>query len=274
MKIDDIVKDKNPVFDRIIHSAFFKANFEKSFPPYLYHGSNYFPAEEVIVKQKFRTEPRDTVKLVHNFVNDLSMEKLGIPIRNLLFTSTCKHRISDYGDEKFMVFPLSDDYKLFYNEVVDDFTEYYGLGYNATRLHDFIYYVEGNNKALYQKLPDVDWTRRDLNNEYHELSNNKEFHAFILRTIEDYSEFLKRIENEIITPMSGDEIEEISIALAKEHKNFLHSELSDYVENMIETKTISRSDNEVMVLSKEIAFVPIHKEEELLIYNRNHREKS
>ena len=108
--------------DDVLSQPYFKNN-PKFF---LYRGSSYF---DEITKLEFRFRKRsvDTLDFIHNQTNDLSIEKFGLPIRNLLFCYPNIDNASSYGPVHLIV-PIGNNYKMYANHMINDFTEDLSMG--------------------------------------------------------------------------------------------------------------------------------------------------
>lgn len=73
---------------------------------------------------EYRKGPKDTLPLAHNYINKKSQKTVGEPVRKLLFASKSQSTIYIYG-KVYHLFPLSNNYKLFYVNGIADFTEDY-----------------------------------------------------------------------------------------------------------------------------------------------------
>lgn len=65
--------------------------------------------------------PRDTIKVLHNLANHLSMKKLGVNIRQGIFSTKDSSHAGSFG-EHIMRFVPNDGYEMFCNPEVEDFT--------------------------------------------------------------------------------------------------------------------------------------------------------
>lgn len=90
---------------------------------HLYHSSDK-KHEDGIVQFRFREKPRDTLKVIHEIVNEVSNERFTLPIRNLFFTYKDASKTESYGDNTYRIYPLGDNYKLFYHPSISDFTDH------------------------------------------------------------------------------------------------------------------------------------------------------
>ena len=146
MKIKHLLtEEKNDLFETIIASQYFKDNIlpyieNRRMPPELVHGG-YKIESRKIIQIKERSEPTDSTKVVHNLVNELSQEKFGVNVRNLFFATQSPEKSENYG-KTITVVPLDADYKLYYNDVVEDmYSESGGL-------FSFINYTKKRGKVI------------------------------------------------------------------------------------------------------------------------------
>lgn len=128
MRIKQLYENKNDIYDVIFNSKFFGINIE----PYirddsedltgypLYHGSKKLSSEHIfkVLPMQRRTLPKDSSLLIHNAVNKVSEQMLGVPIRNLVFATESKMVTSEYG-EPYVMIPIGD-YDLYYSTLVED----------------------------------------------------------------------------------------------------------------------------------------------------------
>lgn len=137
MKITDLFESTSiQHYDRVVDSRYFKDHVapnlqaNNSFEELaqnistalLYHGSeSAYP--EGVVRFEYRQAPRDTAFYSHTKVNQLASEKIGEPVRRLLFAMNNPLHIKKYtGENEYRVlFPLGE-YRMFYNPNIKDFT--------------------------------------------------------------------------------------------------------------------------------------------------------
>lgn len=118
MKINDILLNESiaNIVEEIKSSKWFKtANYN------LYRGMNHKinTYEKVSIKKDNTRKPRNTSQESHDAVNKLSIEKLGLPVRNSLYITTDITQAKIYG-EVYMVFPVGDNNILLTNPAVRD----------------------------------------------------------------------------------------------------------------------------------------------------------
>lgn len=93
---------------------------------YFYHGSEEMSNEIHSLKFRFRSEPKDSVKIIHDAFNEASTKKFGIPIRNLLFASVDTEQAENYGDV-FAIIPKGENFRFFTNPNYRDVTDQLNL---------------------------------------------------------------------------------------------------------------------------------------------------
>lgn len=119
MRYNDLINESNTEEDRIAaeirNSKWFK---ESKYD--LYRGlKKDFEYKKVYIDKQRDRKPTDTRHLVHDFTNEYSNEKLGVKIRNGLYTSMSYREVSEYGS-LYLVFPL-DNTELYFNPKIKDF---------------------------------------------------------------------------------------------------------------------------------------------------------
>lgn len=124
MKINEVdIPEKNELLEEIISSKYFNDNvlpyiIKDVTPPQLIHGTYKIEPRQIVTINK-REKPVDTAKIIHDLVNELSMEKYGVEVRNLLFASQSPEVSERYGATRTLI-PLDDDYKFYYSDIVAD----------------------------------------------------------------------------------------------------------------------------------------------------------
>lgn len=113
MRIDDIITESTTL-DAYKDSVFYKRYGLK-----LKHGNSSIG--EGFYDFVPRKESRDSVSYFHNLMNEYAVEKFGLPIRNLLFTSTDEASIANYGNV-YSVVP-NDGFRMFCNPMITDVTD-------------------------------------------------------------------------------------------------------------------------------------------------------
>lgn len=152
MKISHLFEDsREDLFERIMSSKYYQINFRPILQntkdkelddtwdtvrfsrSMLLHGTSGEGIKEYSFR--YRSGSRDTNPYTHDLVNKLSKEKLGESIRNLMFVSTSESVASGYGTVT-VVIPYND-YKVFYNPRVNDFTiDMYAASVNSADTND------------------------------------------------------------------------------------------------------------------------------------------
>lgn len=110
----------------------------------IYRGTSILVDEDLdykiidIPKSGYRTKALHTKREVHNLINDVSEQKLGVKVRNGLFCTMNSQHAFEYGDDNYvLVVPLSSN-SVYSARGVDDFTtsmDYDGI-YRASRNND------------------------------------------------------------------------------------------------------------------------------------------
>lgn len=95
----------------------------------LFRGIRNTYEDITFVPFRFRESPLDTDKLLHDKINELSIESFDVPVRNLIFSYTDADNASSYGDV-YMIVPIGNDYKLFNEPSINDMTAHLGAGEN------------------------------------------------------------------------------------------------------------------------------------------------
>lgn len=255
MKIKHLLNESNDeLFEKIVNSRFFKENYEDKVRhaiqndielhyiddiAWLFHASSKLDKKGGVLNLKLREVPRDTNPLFHHIVNSVAEKELGVPVRNLMFSYTKKHKIVDYGFNDYVLFPLDDDYHLYYADMIDDMTTHYNVSvFSEKRL---------------EKIFDQFVKKYDLKNI--SIQGNINDHTIRFNNISNEDE-LYEFSKSIIRSESGDYSEE---ELVKLFTSFVKQNLVDkaehYIGRMVDTKTISKRDEEYLILSKNIAYL-------------------
>jgi len=159
MRIKDLLLEDESIesmFERIINSQYFEVNIGPLFNevkdrvgnneeelldyyenirdhiPILYHGGKLKPNE--INHIIYRERPFDTQMVVHNTINNISNNELGVPVRAMLFSSTSRSLAGEYGTPS-IVIPLDEEYRLYYSTLVDDM-------YTSNKVFNFREYMQ------------------------------------------------------------------------------------------------------------------------------------
>jgi hypothetical protein len=177
MKINDIINDTiAKLYDKdmtnAIH-AYKETNWFKN-DMFLYRGlkSKTFKTLN-IPNVGIRNNPKDTPVRIHNSVNDISMNKIGINIRNGVFSIFDREIASYYGYSVHIVIPTKDT-KMFMNKNVKDFTSHIMLASESKHLF---------NKYLTDVLKTEPLTRDD---EINGFFKHKHYNSFMEYTYELY----------------------------------------------------------------------------------------
>lgn len=122
MRYNDLILNEgiDSVVEEIRNSLWFKNSNYDLFRGISPLDSNY---KKVNIRKDRKRVPKDTALERHNVVNELSISKLGYPIRNGLFITADYYQALKYNDLVGIIFPIGDDYKMFSHPTVYD---YYG----------------------------------------------------------------------------------------------------------------------------------------------------
>lgn len=82
----------------------------------LYHGSNTL--EEGWHEFRMRKNPRGTFGPYHHELNKRLTDKLGLPVRNLMFVTTNYNEAANYG-KVYNIYPHGNDYRIFSSIYID-----------------------------------------------------------------------------------------------------------------------------------------------------------
>jgi hypothetical protein len=138
VKIKDLLHENEniePLYDRIINSAFFEINWKhwfdkidpddikafyeniKNHMPILYHGGKL--KENQINHVIYRERPMSTQPVIHDTINQVSEAELGVRVRAMMFATRSEHTAREYGNLS-IVIPVEEDYLFYYSTLVDD----------------------------------------------------------------------------------------------------------------------------------------------------------
>ena len=272
MKINDILaeaqSDKIKVFDHIINSTFFKNNYMDMIKNndldtildakhnWLYHASDKMENDYGVMELRLRENPRDTAKYVHDVINNLATKKFGYPIRNLLFSFTKKAKIVDFGYDYYVLFPLDDDYKLFYAEGISDFTEYYkNSKHGSDRFVQFIDHFSEKYRD-FKQLPNIHWLYRGNVSKFNAVSSDQDVYEMAYDIFIEYD-------------VDEEHSKKYAKAFMNSHRKFVESEASDYISRIKIVDKIKKQDEEYMIYSKNIGYVRVKDSRELLEYAKS-----
>lgn len=110
--------------------------FEKFPNIFLYRGIEKDIREINFIPFRYRTRPLDTNVIIHDKINDMTSKTLGQPVRNLMFTYPSISEAKVYG-HPYIIVPIGDNYELYYNPHVRDFTEDHRVGNKAVIIRLF-----------------------------------------------------------------------------------------------------------------------------------------
>lgn len=175
----------------------------------LYHGTSQI-SKPTKLEFRFRTKPMSTIDELHHDINDLSTEKFGIPVRNLLFTyPNDSDQVMMYGHSNVIV-PIGTKYRIFYHPRIHDMTEDLVVGQHSDipikNITDELMQLDDGSMGEYYKHY-VDWLQ-----EHEELTSG------------DYSAIIGAFYN--LEDNADDDNELVHVHL----KNFIKKHKSDILE--------------------------------------------
>lgn len=142
---------------------------------------------------KYREQPRDTNIQIHDAVNAASIEKFGLPIRNLIFTYPEKEHTYNYG-ETMIVVPIGD-FKLFCNPNVFDMTYYFSEFQNELEIKALVFrkVIDHLRKSRFSHEFGIEYNTKnlfdDMYDEEHRLNNNPINNLILQLIVERDSDF-------------------------------------------------------------------------------------
>lgn len=254
MKIKHLLNESNDaLFEKIIDTKFFKDNYEEKVRyavqndiefryidiAWLHHASSKLKDDGGVITLKMREAPRDTNEYFHSIVNTVSEKELGVPVRNLIFAFTKKHKTSDYGFNDYVLFPLDDDYHLYYSDMIEDMTTHYNVSiFSEKRLKKYI-------EMFFEKYDIRDVTIKgridDHSIRFNNISNDQELH-----------EFSKTLFSEDSEKYSKDELSKLFTEFVTHN---LYKKAEHYIGRMVDTQALSKRDEEYLINSKKIAYL-------------------
>lgn len=125
MKINDIISEveiDDTIVKQIISSDYFKVSLKSDI--WLYHNTMKFkePYHKVSISIDRDRKPVDTSEYIHNLTNKYALERFGVKVRNGLFAFNNNKKFEYYGTNQYTLLPLNNNYRIFYNPKVWDFT--------------------------------------------------------------------------------------------------------------------------------------------------------
>lgn len=309
------------LFDELINSDFFKYNYKNYFDKapkmfvkdclYLTHGGvdimdTHLLAEKIKIKN--RKSPSDTYNIIHKILNALSLNKLGVKIRNLFFCQVHNYLdMSDYGNDPYVIFPLDNNYMFYYNDEVKDFTTFFGFGYGMSPVVNKIKFyketiirdvIPSIFKIITKEFKNINIEEIDLCNYFLDIirfdfslelflkkaKNKKDFSfiifkelfQFIYNNIHDYLYDDLNIDSKEILKIK----EDIKIVCAKESTNLTKFIISDlkktYIDEINQGKKLAPITDEVEVMLKSETALVVHEKKfnifmkELFKYYQEH----
>lgn len=254
MKIKHLLSESNErLFEAIVDSKFFKINYEEAVKyavnegiefhymeniSWLFHASDKLRADGGVLVQEFRTAPRDSSPLFHSIVNQVSQGQLDVPVRNLMFSHTTKHKTMDYGSHDYVLFPLDDDYHLYYSDSIEDMTRHYNVSvYSERRL--------ANIFAEFNKKLSLDLDPADF------INDDQEFSFNYIETFDELKKFSKRLMSNVEEESRNELAEKFYEFVRKD----LYTKAKDYVSRIVDTQNIVKQSEEYMIKSENIAYL-------------------
>lgn len=192
----------------------------------LYHGSRNKVNYPTLIPYRFREKPVDTPTELHNIINSISEEKLGIPVRNLKFVYNRAMQTLPYGDPHIIV--PKGDFTLYAVKGLYDLTTEYdldsfdGIFYNNI----FLGIIETLKKKLQDFSDDIDISTSNiiLDGVYKKYSQN--IHAFSDPDIKNiYHEYIMfylkgAVKKSIIDSIEKSVFDVIHQTVSDEYKEF------------------------------------------------------
>lgn len=124
-EIDRYINDNKPSLDS--EGAFKWISKFKDYSRILYHGTTKRTSVDII-SFKERENPKDTVTVVHKYVNKLASEVYNVNVRNGMFASIERDMVGAYGSENLLI-PLGN-YSVYFVPNVSDFTDEHRVSYH------------------------------------------------------------------------------------------------------------------------------------------------
>ncbi|ASV44233.1 hypothetical protein PBI_SCTP2_218 [Salicola phage SCTP-2] len=132
---DRYLKNEKSSDSNSIETALHNENLMKELSKhYILHGMFDKEYSNKVLTFKYRKQPKDTLKFIHNYVNELSKEKLGEAVRSLLFLTKELSEATEYGSF-YAFFPI-DECEFYYNPNISDFTITFDAQ-NLFKFHEF-----------------------------------------------------------------------------------------------------------------------------------------
>jgi hypothetical protein len=214
----------------------------------MYRGSDNYKAPYLVIAPYEERRPSDTNIEIHNYVNMISKEKYGVPVRNLIFADKRITLAEEYG-EPYVLFPLGD-YRLFYHKGVRDFTEYYST--YASIAYEIISEVIARNPNKYDEFV-LEAVLETFEHYELDYENRKKFDKSLKKMARKMAaEYFIGAEKDKVKPSDVKILEKLFYTYGRE----LFKKFEKYASGIKVTKSIHDIYNEeIMVQADEIAAV-------------------
>lgn len=206
----------------------------------LYHSSNSLIPDGTLVPFRLRDMPRDTSLKIHDAVNTLTVEKFGVPVRNLLFTYRNKDKSEGYGAHIYEIIPNGNNFKFYYAEYVDDFTDHsrdafekMDIGAYFNKMHPDAE-LEMRDQALYLDLA----VKRALNGE-REFVGKKVLQFLETGGLSKYIDSVFEIAELVAKDIALEYVDRIIEVKNQDDLKGVHDEVMVYAPDGFYTKRIS-----------------------------------
>lgn len=213
----------------------------------LYHGSKKSLDEPTIIPFRFRENPVDTPKEIHDKINEKSQEKFGLPVRNLKFTYSKQIQVYAYGDP-FILVPKGE-FRLFVNPNVYDMTVDTDLDvYNSKFYEQIFNSIIDNISELQMNMENEDDIDVDLDFWLNKLNENYRTHIPKYKDEGSLSEmmlaYIMDVLNEHVNNSSVlNTFNEYIPKIVKSSINMRYNKFAeDYIENLQELTSDSDID--------------------------------
>ena len=226
MKIKDIIVENTVVRNKLFHGTSKTLEIGKSYP------------------FKLRESPRDTDIKIHNLANNMAIEKFGVPIRNLLFSSINPDQSISYGNV-YEIEPVDKSDKVYFNTNVGDFTLEFNIGsyYIISQIQRTGFKVtswmfeqnlseQADMRDFFDKILEG-FNNKEFIEKYYDDSSGVEFEEALENAMRVINRNIKMTINEIQNYIDG--ITAISYSEFK-NKSLIHRS-SNFMEVMIHAKS-------------------------------------
>lgn len=210
----------------------------------LYHGTKSPVKEPSLVPFRYRKAPKDTPQVIHDTINEKSVDKFGIPVRNLFFTYQKPHNIINYYGEQCIAIPKGK-FRLFCNPLVNDMTTHYDLDMYSSNFYTAIFeevisrLVEFNRSLNYdESMVDADmvfWLDKLESNYRKAIAGYNggfvdQMESYILEVLQDH------IKDETLSKTFTNQVLKVTKEVFSMH---IHKMSDDYMKTLIELDTAS-----------------------------------